>query len=315
LFQQLYDLEWKQHHFPYYNIQSLDIVQMPRVPQDLQNFESALHFRGSQDSTYLLTRRWALTNTRYLLGPAGFLDVLNQQIDPERHRFRIVETFDLAAKPGLLRATRLEELTAEPAGTNGQYALFEFTGALPRARLYSNWLVPGKDPAALTHLKSQTLDTIAYLKSVGTNDFLTLETLAAPAFDPQQTVLLADTVSIPGPTNAPNQNPGTVDYTSYAPKDIRLKTRSAAASVLLLNDKYDPNWQVYVNGKRADLLRANYIMRGVYVPAGENTVEFRFQTDIRPLYVSVAAEIVALGLFGYVVVARRKEFQTEKPAA
>ena len=42
---------------------------------------------------------------------------------------------------------------------------------------------------------------------------------------------------------------GTVEYASYAPKDIKLKTKSDAASVLLLNDKYDPGWQVFLRNK------------------------------------------------------------------
>ncbi|MGN6641854.1 MAG: hypothetical protein ACTHKU_02515, partial [Verrucomicrobiota bacterium] len=317
LFDQLYRIEWAQHQFQYYNVQSLDVVQMPRVAQDLQNYESALQFRGTADSTYLLTRRWALTNTRYLLGPAGFLDVLNQQIDPEQRRFRIVESFNVVPKAGVLRPTRLEELTAEPA-TNGAYALFEFTGALPRAKLYSSWQVPAKNPDAVAKLKSGSWNTndLSFLKNIGTNDFLTLETLAARDFDPHQTVLLADTASVPATTNATNQNSGTVEYTSYAPKDIRLKTKSKTDSVLLLNDKYDPVWQVSVDGKRADLLRANYIMRGVFVPAGEHTVEFQFKMDSRPLYISLAAEALAVGLLGFVAISRRKPSTTEEtPAA
>lgn len=318
LFDQIYRIEWAQHQFPFYNVQSLDIVQMPRVPQDLQNFESALQFRGTADSTYLLTRRWALTNTRYLLGPAGFLDVLNQQIDPDQRRFRIVESFNVVPKAGVLRPTRLEELTAEPA-TNGAYALFEFTGALPRAQLYSHWQVPAKDPSAVAKLKSESWNTndLSFLKSIGTNDFLTLETLAARDFDPHKTVLLADTASVPATTNAASQNSGTVEYTSYAPKEIRLKTQSKTDSVLLLNDKYDPAWQVSVDGKRVDMLRANYIMRGVFVPAGEHTVEFQFKMDIRPLYISLAAEVLAVGLLGFVTISRRKPSAAQEtpPAA
>ena len=38
---QLYRIEWAQHHFPYHNIQSLDVVQMSRMPTDLMAFEKA----------------------------------------------------------------------------------------------------------------------------------------------------------------------------------------------------------------------------------------------------------------------------------
>ena len=86
-FQQLYNIEWSQHHFLYYNIQSLDIVQMSRMAQDLALFEGTLQFRGTPDTLPLVARRWQLTNTRYLLGAAGMLDVLNQWLDPDQHRF------------------------------------------------------------------------------------------------------------------------------------------------------------------------------------------------------------------------------------
>ena len=38
----LYRIEWAQHHFPYYNIQSLDKIQMSRMPADLAAYEMAL---------------------------------------------------------------------------------------------------------------------------------------------------------------------------------------------------------------------------------------------------------------------------------
>ena len=35
-FEQLYAIEWVQQLFPYYNIQSLDLVMRPRVGSDLE---------------------------------------------------------------------------------------------------------------------------------------------------------------------------------------------------------------------------------------------------------------------------------------
>ena len=124
---------------------------MPRAPVDYVAFESALFFDGTTNTLHRLTRRWQLTNTRYLLGAAGFLDVLNQQIDPIQHRFRIVARFDIAPKPGIQNPSGLDlaELTAV-IKPDGQYAVFDFTGALPRAKLYANWQVSTNDPATLT---------------------------------------------------------------------------------------------------------------------------------------------------------------------
>ena len=145
---------------------------------------------------------------------------------------------------------------------DGQYAVFDFTGALPRAKLYANW-------------------------QVSTNDQATLNTLASAEFDPAQIVLLADALPAPGPASVTNQNAGTVEFTSYAPKRIVLQAKAAAPAVLLLNDKYDPNWKVVVDGKPEKLLRCNYLMRGVYLPAGTHTVEFRFMPPVGMLCVSL----------------------------
>jgi hypothetical protein len=276
--EQLYRIEWAQHHFQLYNIQSLDIVQMPRMPEDLAAFEGAFAKAGAPG----LLRRWELTNTRYLLGPAVFADGMNQQFDPQQNRFRNALLFDVIPKPGIAQPQKLEELTAKVA-TNGQCAVIEFTGALPRASLYSNW-------------------------TVQTNDTLALETLTSPAFNPAQTVLVATNLPA-SPAAGTNQSAGTVEFVSYAPKDLVLKADAKTPAVLLLNDKYDAHWKVLVDGQPAPLLRCNFIMRGVQLTPGMHTVEFHFQPPYQGLYVSLVGVVLGLGLVLFLAVQR-----TETPA-
>jgi len=298
----IYGIEWVQQLFPYYNIQSLDLVMRPRVASDLEAYEMAM------SPVDVIARHWQLTNTRYLLGPAGFLNPLNQDFDPAQKRFRIVQRFTIAPKPGIEQATHLEELTAVPSDS-GDYALFEFTGALPRAKLYTNWRLAMNDKAAVAGLTVTNLgaDGWEFLQRVGTNDFLTLNELASPAFDPWQTVLLAESPAAPNPpAAATNENPGTVEFTSYAPTDIKFHTRAATPTVLLLNDMFDPHWRVTVDGKPAPLLRANFIMRGVYLPQGEHNVEFRFSLPVKPLYVTLSAMALAIILSGFLFYLTRK---------
>lgn len=270
LFDELYRIEWVQHHFPFYNIQTLDLFQMPRMPEDMREYTLALTPKGDMASAPLIAREWQLTNTRYLLGPAGFLDIMNEQLDPIQHRFKILQRFEVMPKPGIAQPTRLEELTAVP-NENGNYALFEFTGALPRAKIYNSW-------------------------EVNTNDTVNLRTLADLNFDPATKVLVSTPVK--GlPTVATNENSGSVDYKSYASKHIVLDAQTTKPAVLLLNDKYDPHWTVAVDGKPAELLRCNFIMRGVYLPdPGQHTVTFEFSLPHKPLYITMSAIFVGIGL-------------------
>jgi hypothetical protein len=287
LFDELYSIEWAQHIFLYYDVQSLDIVQMPRMPEDLAAFDRALQFRGTQDFLYLVARRWELTNTRYLLGAAAWLDILNKGLDPGKERFKIQERFNIALKPGITNFSRLENITAVP-DVNGTYAVFDFTGALPRAKLYSNW-------------------------QVNTNDQTVLRELASPSFRPWQTVFVDNTIPPPA-SGSENTNPGTAEFTGYTPKHIALKTSAGTASVLLLNDRYDPLWKILVDGQPAQLLRCNFIMRGVYLPAGSHTVDFHFSMLTNYLYVSIAANILGLILIGVVLFGKEPHDPSIGPA-
>jgi hypothetical protein len=264
---QVYGTEWLQHVFQYYNIQSLDIIQMPRRPQDIAAFESALQFDGSAEKIHLVACRWQLTNTRYLLCAAGLVPALDL-LDPGQKRFHPLMLFDYyQTREGGRILTR--------TNSTGPFALVEFTGALPRAKLYSQW-------------------------QVNTNAEATLALLASKEFNPLQTVLVAD--PLPSPKEGvTNSSAGTVEFKSYAPKRIVLNARADVPSVLLLNDKHDPNWHVLVDGKPAPLLRCNFIMRGVFLEPGEHTVEFKFQPPVGALYVSLAAIALGLLLLGFAI--------------
>ena len=171
-------------------------------------------------------------------------------------------------------------MTAAP-NDNGAIALFDFTGALPRAKLYSRW-------------------------QISTNDTNTLQTLASTNFDAWQTVLVSTPLPVPPAANATNENPGTVEFKSYAPKNINLDVKANAPSVLLLNDKFDPNWRVFVDGKPAELLRCNFIMRGVYLMPGAHTVEFQFGLPTGLLYVTLTAMGAGILLCGLLFVSTRR---------
>ena len=81
--------------------------------------------------------------------------------------------------------------------------------------------------------------------------------------------------------------------------------------MLLLNDKFDPGWQVTVDGKPTSVLRCNYIMRGVQLEKGEHTVEFRFESRPRGFEISVAADILALAMIALIAAQWKRNGQQE----
>ena len=278
-FSSLYSGLWMQRQFPYFNVQCADIVQMPRAAEDFLAYLTALQPNGTPSGLFLLARKWGLSNTRYLLGPAAAINDLNQTFDPAQRRFRILMRFSV---PGMTRQkTQFDEGTAV-SDTNGPLAIIENGAALPRAKLYTHW-------------------------QVSTNQAATLSQLTNPSFDPEQTVLVAD--SIPVSTATTNSAASQVSFVSYKPKDLVFKAEAAAPAVLLLNDRFDPNWKVFVDGKQQPLLLCNFIMRGVQVPPGLHQVEFRFEPPVRALYVSLMGVVLGFVLIACLVFIKEPEPQ------
>ena len=243
--------------------------------------EDAYPLELSRDHIGPATRLWQLTNTRYLLAAAALLPALNEIGDPQHHSFRIVKRFNLLPKPGFTFIPTPGLTNVADAGDispqisdKGICALIENTNVLPRAKLYPYWITPPDD---------QT----------------TLRTLTAPQWDPAQSVLVSSDAPVPPPSASPGTDPGAVSITSYHPKDIKLQTSAKTTSVLLYNDRTSRDWRVWVDGKPSQLLRCNFIMRGVFVPAGEHTVEFRYEPTLIPLCITLSAFVAGILLAGY----------------
>lgn len=281
LLNQLYRIEWLQHQFLYNNVQSLDLVQMPRMATDHEAFERRFTITGDTNTHYLAGRRWELTNTRWLLGGTNDVAFFNQQLDPGKGRFTVATNFAVGLRPDTKNpnAPGTEDFTTKfnPAGP---YSLIRFDGALPRTKLYSHW-------------------------QVQTNDAMSLETLAKREFDPQATVIVNAPIS--PSTTALGQSAGEVITQSYRPKEIRLTALPTSDSVLLLNDHWSPHWRVTVDGQPVELLRCNSVMRGVRLSPGSHEVVFLFQPPLTWLYISLASLLGGFGLLGFVIVDERKK--------
>ena len=280
LLNQLYRIEWLQHQFLYNNVQSLDLVQMPRMATDHEAFERRFTITGDTNTHYLAGRRWELTNTRWILGGTNDVAFFNRQFDPAKGRFTVASNFAVGLRPGTKNpnAPGTEDFTTE-FNSAGPYSLIRFDGALPRAKLFSQW-------------------------QVQTNDATTLETLAKREFDPQATVIV--NAPIAPSAAALGQATGKVITQSYRPKEIRLTAQATDDSVLLLNDHWSAHWRVTVDGQPSELLRCNYVMRGVRLSPGSHEVVFRFQPPMTWLYVSLASLLGGFGLLGFVIVDERK---------
>jgi hypothetical protein len=280
---------WLENDYPFNDIECLEIDQAPRMPALDSSYLGNFFAPVNGDDFAPATRLWRLTNTRYIFAGADWEARLNQHGEP-RNSFRALMRLDVVLKPGVTQYEDPGDITVQPK-SNGPVALLEFTRALPRTRLYADWKM--------------------------VDDATALRQLGSPEFDPEKTVLVAKDTPLASRPGNPEADPGTAGIAHYQSKDLLLEAEAKTPAVLLLNDHVGDFWNVWVDQKPAAMLRCNYIMRGVFVPAGRHTVEFRYQPPLQRLFISLTAFGLGILLAGYVIVTgcRREPEATAAPPA
>jgi hypothetical protein len=73
----------------------------------------------------------------------------------------------------------------------------------------------------------------------------------------------------------------TVRLTKYGLNELQYASSNAGEGLAVFSDIYYPaGWTAYVDGKSSPILRVNYALRGLRVPAGQHQIIFRFHPGI-----------------------------------
>jgi hypothetical protein len=147
-----------------------------------------------------------------------------------------IETIDPALKPGDVNLV----------GRTRDAYIYENPRALPRVLLATQW---------------QKADFAKLLSDGGW-----------PAVDPRRTVLLEQ-----APANGPGGGEaGSARILRYDNTDIEIEADAPSGGFVVLNDVWHPWWRASVDGKPAEILKANVLFRAVAVPPGKHVVRFTF---------------------------------------
>jgi hypothetical protein len=191
-----------------------------------------------------------------------------------------------ATKREMFAMESLTSPTEQPTGPDERWSLlaqgkhfdiFENARALPRVYLASDAKVVD-DETALKTIRTGTLP-------------------GGAKWNPLQTVLVskAPAVNLKGTAEA-----GNAEVSGYWANRIDVLTQAANDSILVLSENDYPGWSAYVDGKQVNLLRVNYGLRGVEVPAGNHSVSVVYRSGVL-----LAGLIISLTTaFGLIVLTR-----------
>lgn len=103
----------------------------------------------------------------------------------------------------------------------------------------------------------------------------------------------------------------TIELFSYKPNHLVYEASTKTPQLAIFSEVYYPKgWNAYINGKPAEHFRADYVLRAMIIPPGNNKIEFKFEPKVIQTgsTISLASSLIfVLILLGSVYYGYRKK--------
>jgi hypothetical protein len=110
-----------------------------------------------------------------------------------------------------------------------------------------------------------------------------------------------------------------ISLSSYAPNKLIYQSEATTPQLAVFSEiYYEKGWNAYVDGQPVPHFRCNYVLRGMIVPAGKHTIEYKFDPEVVhkgeqiALYSSILLYGGVVSIGGFLLFRRRTENKQEK---
>ena len=81
--------------------------------------------------------------------------------------------------------------------------------------------------------------------------------------------------------NLQSDSTAVIELKNYQPNQLELKTQSKTPQLAVFSEIYYPKgWKMLLDGKEVPYIKANYLLRAVFVPAGNHEVRMVFEPEV-----------------------------------
>jgi uncharacterized membrane protein YfhO len=104
----------------------------------------------------------------------------------------------------------------------------------------------------------------------------------------------------------------TIKVDIYKPNYIKYTSNNKKYGFAVFSENYYKNgWKATIDGKESPIFRVNYVLRGLQIPAGNHTIEFKFEPQVVKTgsIISLISFIIMIGLTGFFVYFKRNKIK------
>jgi hypothetical protein len=133
-----------------------------------------------------------------------------------------------------------------------------------------------------------------------------------PAKEAAVDVVFKDQITKPSYPVMENEK---IEFASYQPDELIYKYSAKEEKLVIFSEIYYPaGWKSYIDGKESKYFRADYVLRGMVVPAGDHEIKFSFKPSSYYVgnKISLASSIVLILLLaGYFLMQIKNKSKSE----
>ncbi len=103
--------------------------------------------------------------------------------------------------------------------------------------------------------------------------------------------------------------PAKIELTNYAnPGNLFYESESTEAGLAVFSEVYYKTWRAFIDGEEVPVIRANYILRAIQVPAGKHQIEFRCKDELlqKSQWITIGASCLVVLVILLLLVFRKK---------
>jgi Bacterial membrane protein YfhO len=96
-----------------------------------------------------------------------------------------------------------------------------------------------------------------------------------------------------------------VELSKFGPDRLEFRVFSPAAAFMVVSEVWYPGWKAFIDGKKTEIFRTDYLLRGVSMPAGEHVLTMKFDPPLFKLGAVVSS--LALLFMAWLIIRERRK--------
>ena len=115
------------------------------------------------------------------------------------------------------------------------------------------------------------------------------EMKAISNFNPKDTAVVDEKFKNIITAYQPADSASSIKMTSFDNDEIKYQSNSSTPRVVIFSEIYYKDWNAYIDEKPVEHFKANYVLRGLLVPAGNHAIKFKFEPKVFFIGKSISA--------------------------